>query len=387
MHLAPPALSILHFALSVFMASKKFTLISRYYNNYSLWSMFKAKNLSPQKLAGFTALIISAVIALGSLIADGSWQVMLTAFILTFLVSYYLYLYTLQNFIYRKIKLIYKFIYQTKASKREEFFNKNILPLKTIEEVSEDVEKWAIQKKEELEILRRNEEFRKEFLLNLSHELKTPIFAVQGYIHTLLDGAIEDPNVNKVFLKNATKNIDRLCHLLDDLDEISKLESGEMTINKETFVIQDMIRDIFDTLSLKANTKGIKFNIKKGCEAPVAVQADKEKIRQVLMNLVDNSIKYGKNDGHTIASIYVMDDKQVLVEISDDGIGISEEHLPRVFERFYRTDRARSRDIGGTGLGLAIVKHIIEAHNQTINVRSKPEIGSTFGFTLDTGRE
>jgi len=387
MHLAPPALSIRHFALSVFMASKKFTLISRYYNNYSLWSMFKAKNLSPQKLAGFTALIISAVIALGSLIADGSWQVMLTAFILTFLVSYYLYLYTLQNFIYRKIKLIYKFIYQTKASKREEFFNKNILPLKTIEEVSEDVEKWAIQKKEELDILRRNEEFRKEFLLNLSHELKTPIFAVQGYIHTLLDGAIEDPNVNKVFLKNATKNIDRLCHLLDDLDEISKLESGEMTINKETFVIQDMIKDIFDTLSLKANTKGIKFNIKKGCEAPVAVQADKEKIRQVLMNLVDNSIKYGKNDGHTIASIYVMDDKQVLVEISDDGIGISEEHLPRVFERFYRTDRARSRDIGGTGLGLAIVKHIIEAHNQTINVRSKPEIGSTFGFTLDTGRE
>ena len=387
MHLAPPALSILHFALSVFMASKKFTLISRYYNNYSLWSMFKAKNLSPQKLAGFTALIISAVIALGSLIADGSWQVMLTAFILTFLVSYYLYLYTLQNFIYRKIKLIYKFIYQTKASKREEFFNKNILPLKTIEEVSEDVEKWAIQKKEELDILRRNEEFRKEFLLNLSHELKTPIFAVQGYIHTLLDGAIDDPNVNKVFLKNATKNVDRLCHLLDDLDEISKLESGEMTINKETFVIQDMIKDIFDTLSLKANTKGIKFNIKKGCEAPVAVQADKEKIRQVLMNLVDNSIKYGKNDGHTIASIYVMDDKQVLVEISDDGIGISEEHLPRVFERFYRTDRARSRDIGGTGLGLAIVKHIIEAHNQTINVRSKPEIGSTFGFTLDTGRE
>lgn len=369
------------------MLSKKISLISHYYNNYSLWSMFKAKNLSPQKLAGFTALIIAAVIALGSLITEGSWQIMLTAFILTFLVSYYLYLYTLQNFIYRKIKLIYKFIYQTKASKREEFFNKNILPLKTIEEVSEDVEKWAIQKKEELDVLRRNEEFRKEFLLNLSHELKTPIFAVQGYIHTLLDGAIEDPNVNKVFLKNATKNIDRLCHLIDDLDEISKLEIGEMTINKETFVIQDLMKDVFDTLSLKANTKGIKFGIKKGCESPVTVLADKEKVRQVLMNLVDNSIKYGKSEGHTIASVYTMDDRRVLIEISDDGIGIAEEHLPRVFERFYRTDRARSRDIGGTGLGLAIVKHIMEAHNQTINVRSKPEIGSTFGFTLDTGRE
>lgn len=347
--------------------------------------MFKAKNLSPQKLAGFTALILSVIITLGTLLINAHWKIVLTAFILTFLVSYYLYLYTLQNFIYRKIKLIYKFIYQTKASKREEFFNKNILPLKTIEEVSEDVEKWASQKKEELDMLRRNEEFRKEFLLNLSHELKTPIFAVQGYIHTLLDGALEDPNVNKLFLKNATKNIDRLCRLIDDLDEISKLESGEMTINGENFVIQELIKDVFDTLSLKANTKGIKFNVKKGCEAPIHVLADKEKVRQVLINLVDNSIKYGRTDGHTVASIYIMDDKRVLIEISDDGIGISEEHLPRVFERFYRTDRARSRDIGGTGLGLAIVKHIIEAHGQTINIRSKPEIGSTFGFTLESG--
>lgn len=347
--------------------------------------MFKAKNLSPQKLAGFTALILSGIITFGAVLISADWKIILTAFVLTFLVSYYLYLYTLQNFIYRKIKLIYKFIYQTKASKREDFFNKNILPLKTIEEVSEDVEKWASQKKEELDMLRRNEEFRKEFLLNLSHELKTPIFAVQGYIHTLLDGALDDPSVNKLFLKNATKNIDRLCRLIDDLDEISKLESGEMTINKENFTIQDMIRDVFDTLSLKANTKGIKFLVKKGCEAPIHVQADKEKVRQVLINLIDNSIKYGRPDGHTVASIYVMDDKRVLVEISDDGIGISEEHLPRVFERFYRTDRARSRDIGGTGLGLAIVKHIIEAHDQTINIRSKPEIGSTFGFTLDSG--
>lgn len=368
------------------MASKKFPLISQYYNNYSLWSMFKAKNLSPQKLAGFTALILSVIIALGSLLVDSSLKITLIAFVLTFLVSYYLYLYTLQNFIYRKIKLIYKFIYQTKASKREEFFNKNILPLKTIEEVSEDVEKWAIQKKEELDMLRRNEEFRKEFLLNLSHELKTPIFAVQGYIHTLLDGALDDPAVNKMFLKNATKNIDRLCRLIDDLDEISKLEIGEMTVNKEQFVVQDLIKDVFDTLSLKANTKGIKFSIKKGCEAPVPVMADKEKLRQVLINLVDNSIKYGKPEGHTIASIYNMDGKRALIEISDDGIGISEEHLPRVFERFYRTDRARSRDIGGTGLGLAIVKHIIEAHGQTINVRSKPEIGSTFGFTLEAAK-
>lgn len=349
--------------------------------------MFKAKNLSPQKLAGFTALVLSIIMVLGCLVLGMSLRITLIAFVLTFLVSYYLYLYTLQNFIYRKIKLIYKFIYQTKASKREDFFNKNILPLKTIDEVSEDVEKWASQKKEELENLRRNEAFRKEFLLNLSHELKTPIFAVQGYIHTLLDGAIEDPSVNKMFLKNATKNIDRLCRLIDDLDEISKLESGEMTINKELFVIQDLIKDVFDTLSLKANQKDIRFSIKKGCEAPLYVMADKEKIRQVLINLIENSVKYGKPDGQTIASIYNMDGKRVLIEISDSGIGMSEEHLPRVFERFYRTDRARSRDIGGTGLGLAIVKHIVEAHDQTINVRSKVDVGSTFGFTLELGKE
>lgn len=349
--------------------------------------MFKAKNLSPQKLAGFTALVLSLIMLLGCLVMEMSWKVTTIAFVLTFLVSYYLYLYTLQNFIYRKIKLIYKFIYQTKASKREDFFNKNILPLKTIDEVSEDVEKWASQKKEELENLRRNEAFRKEFLLNLSHELKTPIFAVQGYIHTLLDGAIDDPSVNKMFLKNATKNIDRLCRLIDDLDEISKLESGEMTINKELFVIQDLVKDVFDTLSLKAKQKGIVFGIKKGCEAPIHVMADKEKIRQVLINLIENSVKYGKQDGQTIASIYNMDGKRVLIEISDNGIGMAEEHLPRVFERFYRTDRARSRDIGGTGLGLAIVKHIVEAHDQTINVRSKIEVGSTFGFTLELGRD
>lgn len=349
--------------------------------------MLKAKNLSPQKLAAFTALILSVVAAMGTLLVEPTFRTVAIAFVVTFLVAYYLYLYTLQNFIYRKIKLIYKFIYQTKATKREDFFNKNILPLKTIEEVSEDVEKWASQKKEELDNLRRNEAFRKEFLMNLSHELKTPIFAVQGYIHTLLDGAMEDPTVNKMFLKNATKNIDRLCGLLDDLDEISKLESGEMTINTEIFVIQDLIRDVFDTLSLKAKQKDIKFSIKKGCEAPVQVLADKEKIRQVLINLIDNSIKYGKQQGSTVASIYNLDGKTSLVEISDDGIGMQEEHLPRVFERFYRTDKARSRDIGGTGLGLAIVKHIIEAHGQTINVRSKPDVGSTFGFTLETVRE
>ncbi len=350
--------------------------------------MIQAKNLSPQRLSAFTALVLAAVIAASSQFIRPSILLFAIAFCGTFLLSYGLFLYTLQNFIYRKIKLIYKFIFQTKATPQEDFFNKSILPRKSIEEVNEDVERWAIQSKDEIDNLRRNEQFRKEFLLNLAHELKTPVFSIQGYVHTLLDGAIEDQQVNRLFLTNASKGIDRLCNLIDDLDEISKLESGELTINKEIFVIQDLVRDVFDTLGLKAGLKQIRFSVKKGCESPpLQVYADKEKIRQVLINLLDNSIKYGKAGGNTIASFYVMDGQRILVEISDDGLGIAEEHLPRIFERFYRTDRARSRDEGGTGLGLAIVKHIVEAHGQTINARSKPEVGSTFGFTMEAGRD
>jgi len=344
--------------------------------------MFGSKNTSPQQLAAFTGLVLAALFSLGSLLLKTSWLSFVLTFVVVFGVVYGMFYYVVQQFIYRKIKLIYKFIFQTKATKREDFFNRQILPQKGLEEVEEEVQQWAIQKRGEIENMERNEQFRKEFLLNLSHELKTPIFAIQGYIHTLLDGAIEDQAVNKQFLRNSTKNIDRLCRLVDDLDEISRLESGEMPVTPEIFVIQDLILDVFDSLSLKAREKEITFSIKKGCEAPILIKADKEKIRQVLINLVDNSLKYGKAGGQTIASIYKMDEKTVLVEVSDNGIGIEEHHIKRIFERFYRTDKARSRTEGGTGLGLAIVKHIMEAHNQTINVRSKPDVGSTFGFTL-----
>lgn len=348
--------------------------------------MFKTKNLTPQQIALFNAAIISVVVALAFLIIHQTWWSALISLTVTFAISYNLIFYSLQNFIYRKVKLIYKFIYQTKASKREEFYYKNILPQKTIEEVSEDVEKWALQRRAEIEVLKQNENYRKEFLQNLSHELKTPIFAIQGYIDTLLNGAMNNPEVHKKFLENASKNVDRLVNLVDDLDEISKLESGHQQLNKEPFAIQELIREVYDSLSLRASDKQIKASIKKGCEAPLAVLADKEKIRQVLINLVDNAIKYGRTSGSIIASVYKTDGKHALVEISDDGIGIAEEHLNRIFERFYRTDAARSRKQGGSGLGLAIAKHIVEAHGQVIHVRSKPDIGSTFGFTLETAK-
>lgn len=345
--------------------------------------MFKNKSFTPQELSLFTAFIISLPITIGIFIFKPVWWISLASFVVIFAGSYALILFTLQTFIYRKIKLIYKLIYQTKASKKEEFYYKHLLPQKGIDEVRADVESWAQQKKQEVEILKRNEAFRKEFLQNLGHELRTPVFAIQGYIETLLNGDINNNAVNVKFLQNASRNVDRLVNLLDDLDEISSLESGQVKLNPSSFIIQDLVKEVFESLEIKLNDKKIKAFIKSGCESPISVYADKEKIRQVLTNLVENALKYGKQGGYIEASFYTIDEKHVLTEISDNGFGIAENQLSRLFERFYRTDEARSRrGTGGSGLGLSICKHIVEAHGQTIHVRSKIDVGSTFGFTL-----
>lgn len=293
----------------------------------------------------------------------------------------------LERFIYRKIKLIYKFIYQTKATKKEETYYKYVLPQKSIDEVRKDVEEWAEENKQEIELLRQNEQFRKEFLQNLSHEFKTPVFAIQGFVDTLLQGALENPEVNKKFLEKTAKNVERLTNLLNDLDEISKLERGELVLYKQNFVIQELVKEVFESLSMKAEARHIRYSIKKGCESPLSVHADKEKIRQVLTNLVENSIKYSKEGGSIVASMYITDGKHILIEISDDGIGINEKHLLRIFERFYRTEEGRSIDVTGSGLGLSICKHIVEAHGQTIHVRSREDIGTTVGFTLERKKD
>lgn len=349
--------------------------------------MFDAKNLSPKKLAALTALTLSIPISIGIYVLQGNWQAGLVSLVIIFLGSYGLILSIIQKFIYRKIKLIYKFINQTKATRREETYYKYVLPKKSIDDVREDVEAWAEQRSREVDVLKRNEEFRKEFLQNLSHEFKTPVFAIQGYLDTLLQGALENPEVNRRFLEKAGKNVDRLVNLIQDLDAISKLERGELKLAPQNFIIQDLIRDAFESLSLKAEQHEVDFSIKKGCEKPIAVYADKEKIRQVVVNLIDNSIKYGKSGGHIIASMYNTDGKHILVEISDDGVGIPEKYLNRIFERFFRTGGGRSKEVKGSGLGLAICKHIIEAHGHTIHARSKEGLGTTIGFTLDARRE
>ena len=349
--------------------------------------MLNTQNLTPKQLSAFTALVISASVAIGIFFLSSSWKYGLGSLLLVFTGSYLLIQFILEKFIYRKIKLIYKFIHQTKATRKEEVYFKYILPKKSIDEVHEDVERWGNKQAEEIELLRKNEAFRKEFLQNLSHEFKTPIFAIQGYIDTLLNGAMDDLKVRKRFLENTERNVERLVNLVNDLDEISKLERGEQLLLKQNFVIQDLIREVFESLSINMHDKNMRTGIKKGCEYPTLVFADKEKIRMVLLNLVENASKYGKQNGSITASIYKTDGRHVLVEITDDGIGIEEEHLQRIFERFYRTDSARSRDKGGTGLGLAICKHIIEAHDQAIHVRSTPDVGTSIGFTLEARKD
>ena len=349
--------------------------------------MLSTKNLSPRQLSVLTAIVLALSNSILFYFVDFKLMSALFAFIGTFIGSYILISWVLEWFIYRKIKLIYKFIYQTKANKREEMYYQYILPKKGIDDVREDVEKWAEQRSSEIANLRKNEAFRKEFLQNLSHEFKTPVFAIQGYIETLLNGEINNPEVNVRFLTNAFNNVNRLGNLLIDLDEIVSLEMGQQPLYKQSFIIQDLIKEIMESLTLRADSMKIKCSIKKGCEFPISVFADKEKIRQVLNNLFVNAIKYGKYGGTTTVGIYKTDGERVLIELSDDGIGIAEQHLSRVFERFFRTDKSRSRNVGGTGLGLAICKHIIEAHGQTIHVRSKLYVGSTFGFTLSTRKD
>lgn len=303
--------------------------------------------------------------------------------ILTLLFSFGLFFYALEYFIYKKIKLIYKTIHSLKTQKYDAKLSNFDWKTDPIMNMNKEVINWARDQKEQMDELKKLAEFRKEFLGNVSHELKTPIFNIQGYIHTLIDGAIDDPEVNVRFLQKAAKSADRLSDLVADLLAISQLESGELIMEPERFDVNSLLKDIYEQLEVRAKERGISLMIKEGCNKPFYVIADRYRIRQVLVNLVLNSIKYGNENGTTTAAYYDMDEN-ILIEIGDNGDGIDQEHLPRIFERFYRVDKSRARESGpgGTGLGLAIVKHIIEAHNQSINVRSQVGQGTTFGFTL-----
>ena len=285
----------------------------------------------------------------------------------------------IERFIYQKIRIIYKNIHRFKSTKgrtQDVQMNEDVM-----QKVQNDVMDWATERIEEISQLKEQDSFRKDFIGNLAHELKTPIFNIQGYILTLLEGALEDPDHNRKFLMKAAKNVDRMATLVEDLDIVTKIEGGSLELDMEEFNLGDLVRDILEELEPRAKRNNIAMEFLEENRAPFMVIGDAPKVGQVLTNLISNSLRYGKEDGTTQVRFFDMED-QILVEVADDGIGMTEEHLPRIFERFYRVDKSRSRNAGGTGLGLSIVKHIIEAHGQSISVRSTQGKGSTFSFTL-----
>ena len=286
---------------------------------------------------------------------------------------------TIERFIYQKVRIIYKNIHRFKSTKeraKDLRMNEDVM-----EKVQQDVMDWAQERVQEISQLKEQENFRKEFIGNLAHELKTPVFNIQGYILTLLEGALEDPDHNRKFLIKAAKNVDRMAGLIDDLDVITKIEGGSLELELRQFNLTSLVVDVMDQLEQRAKRAGIEVEFVDENRRNVEVIGDAPKIEQVVTNLISNSLRYGKEGGKTEVRFYDMDE-QMLVEVADDGIGMPEEHLPRIFERFYRVDKSRSRNAGGSGLGLSIVKHIIEAHGQTISVRSTQGKGSTFAFTL-----
>ena len=278
------------------------------------------------------------------------------------------------KFIYNKIKLIYKNISDNKAKP-------GYLEGVDLNQVDEDVSEWNENRENEIEKLEIRESYRRQFVGNVAHELKTPIFNIQGYIDTLLDGAIEDANINRKFLERANKSVSRMIYIVEDLDAITKLEGGKIEIEEEPVDVIELILDVVDQLEMKAKKRNVNVVVEDPRLERYMVEADIEKIKQVLINLMVNAIKYGKEGGEVLVRTFDMDEN-VLVEIADNGNGIPQKHLSKIFERFYRVDKSRDREQGGSGLGLSIVKHIIEAHNQSINVRSTIGTGSTFSFTL-----
>lgn len=307
----------------------------------------------------------------------------LIAFCLIFAVSLYIFAffviqYRVEVFIYRRVKKIYDDVSFLESSTfRKESISTDMATL------TREVKKFATDKKMEIETLKVREEYRREFLGNVSHELKTPLFTVQGYLSTLLDGAMDDKSIRKKYLQRAEKGVERLIFIVQDLDMITKLESGTLNLNMTEFNIVEVVQNVFDLLEMKAEKKNIILSFDNKYLKPIKVIADREKIQQVLMNLIVNAIKYGKQDGSVEVGIEDLVNNKIIVRVNDNGEGIEKQHIPRLFERFYRVDKSGARAEGGSGLGLSIVKHIIEAHDEKIYIESQFGVGSEFSFTLE----
>ncbi|MBD78916.1 MAG: two-component sensor histidine kinase [Crocinitomicaceae bacterium] len=344
------------------------------------------KALTPKRVAYRASLLLTAVVTILGIVPV---SVVLGTPVAYFLIptpflllgaAYGIFYLLMEKYINQRIKLIYRTIHAEKIGRPLETLKVD-MNTDAFREINRDVEHWAKDSRLEIESLKEKAKFRREFIGNLSHELKTPLTIIQGNILTLLEGAVEDKLMRDRFLIKAAENVERLDLLIQDLDRITKLESGRDEIETEKFDLAIIVKEVVDNLQGKAKKNEVEIEVVLHSNLDMSVIADRHKIDQVLTNLIINSIKYNKTGGKTRITFEDLGDN-ILVEIRDSGIGIDEKHLPRLFERFYRVDSSRARHIGGTGLGLAIVKHIIDAHHQTINVRSVIDEGSTFSFTL-----
>ena len=338
----------------------------------------------------FLATVVSAALSLLVLIItvvafyriENIWIILICA-LLFFVAAYFSILYVIQKYIIDRIKPIYNTIRDLPLSgkKMEKQLDSNSL----LQNVRQEVEEWAKTQLKEIERLKELEKYRKDFVGNVSHELKTPIFNIQGYVLTLLEGGLDDPKINKLYLKRTEKSIDRMVSIVEDLESITKLESGELKLNMVKLDIVKIVEEVIEMESWQAQESKISVQIINKPERPIFVKADRKRILEVVTNLIVNGVKYGKKKGFVNILFHDMADN-IIVEVSDNGIGMDKKDLHRIFERFFRVDKSRSREQGGTGLGLSIVKHIIEAHNQSINVRSVVDKGTTFNFTLEKAK-
>lgn len=335
------------------------------------------------KFAAYTALFISLFLTvfLGVFFyfySDINLWILLGFLLISYAFSFYIIQFRVQKYIYKRVKKIYDDVSILDASSLDR--GQITTDMETL---TQEVGRFAQNKKLEIETLKIRENYRKEFLGNVSHELKTPLFTVQSYILTLLDGAMKDKSVRKKYLQRANKGVERLIFIIRDLDMITKLEVGDLNLELEECDIVDLVQNVFELLEMKAAKKNISLTFDKVYDAPIFVQIDRDRMQQVLTNLIVNSIKYGRKGGTTEVSIEDLIRNKVIVRITDNGEGIATQHIPRLFERFYRVDKSGSRKEGGSGLGLSIVKHIVEAHGEKIYVESQLEIGSEFSFTLE----
>jgi len=337
-----------------------------------------------------TLTLFLGLIQAGSLVilylngfAEGQSPLLLGGILLgAILLTYAVVRYFLENVVFKKINLIYKLIDAEKKRKSNDADQDH--QARRISDVNDEVLAWAERRERDIESLTKLEDYRRSFLGNISHELKTPIFSLQGYIHTLIEGGLYDEAINMKYLKKAAKNVDRMQHIVEDLEQINELQRGQAELVQKPFMIHELVMEVFDDLAFQAKDDKITLGVVEEVNTNFKVLGDREKIRQVLLNLVSNGIKYGKKKGRVSIGYYDLDDK-ILIEVEDDGPGVEEKHLKHLFDRFYRVDEHRNRKKGGSGLGLSIVKHILEAHDQTISVKSKVDVGSTFGFTLSKG--